>query len=211
MSTGGSRPQPARFGSALGLLLAAGVPLSLLLVWGHVSTYPDVPPFQTVVTAFHGSALPGAFQIELIALSGVVVAISALAILRPVHPVMLLLCGAAMAAEIILLGFEASSHDVFSSAWRWTDATLVAVFVLSGLGLAVWLGMFVSALTGRKCPDCAERVRRTVIDCPHCGYRFPPPRGFKRCEACQRPVKSEAHVCRYCHHRFGEPVERVSG
>lgn len=208
-----------RVGAALGLLSAASVPVLVwLLPWGHVYTLIDVLPPHTLVQTLHGSDLPRGFQIELIALSGVVAAIAVIAILRSIHPAVLLLCAAAMAAEIVLINIE-SGHHFFSSApaslaiarvsWTSVSATLIAAFVMSGLGLAAWLGMFVVAsASGTECPDCAEQVRRGVIDCPHCGYKFPLPGHLRRCEACQRLVKAQARVCRHCHHRFGDPVER---
>jgi len=190
-----------RWATVLGVLAAVSVPLLLLLSWGHVGG-----------GAFHGSDLQRSFRIELIALSGVVVVLGIAGILRPIHPAALLLCAAAMAAELVVIVIEWNNKNVFNLdlVWHWAPATLIAGLVLSGVGLAVWLGLFVTSVARKACPDCAETVPRNAIDCPHCGYRFPLSRGFKRCGSCERPVKAEARVCRFCNHRFGEQVERVS-
>jgi hypothetical protein len=207
----------ARLLVVLGIAMAVIVPLLLLVHWGHV--HIRLVSLETVSRAFDGSDLQQGFRTELIVLSGVVVAAGLILIFRPLQPAALLLCCAATIAQIVLIAIEWNTHALFAAEranpyflnvrWSWASTTLLAALVTSGVGLAAWLGLLALSASGKRCPDCAERVRRDAIDCPHCGYQFQPPRGLKRCEACQRPVKADARVCRYCNHRFGEPVERA--
>lgn len=191
----------SRATTALAALLAAAVPFLLLLTWGHYSD-PSV--------TFKGTALQSSFEIELIALSAVTVLVGAAGLLRQLHPAALLVCCIAMTAEAVLIAIEWNSHSALgpNEPWRWATPTLVLAVTLSGLGIAAWLGLLITrSPTGKKCPDCAERVRSSVIDCPKCGYHFALPAHLKRCGSCQRPVKAEARFCRFCKQRFDEPVK----
>jgi RNA polymerase subunit RPABC4/transcription elongation factor Spt4 len=211
------RSKSARLASAVGVLLATSVPLLLLATWGHlyaVEVVKDSPGFPTVVTAVNGSVLSQSVEIALIALSCLVVGLGLAAIVRAIHPALLALCGAAMAAELVLILVRWNAHGLFVrrnvdvGAFHWTlGPAWIAAVILSAAGLTVWLGLFVENLVGvRVCPDCAEPISRAAVDCPHCGYKLPLSGGSKRCEACQRPVKAEAKVCRHCGHRFGSQL-----
>lgn len=191
----------SRLTTALAVVLAAAVPCLLFLTWGD---YLDPSPIRP----FKGTALQGSFQIELIALSALTVAVGVFGLLRPMRPAVLLVCCVAMAAEVVIIAAEWNNPSALSRnvGWRWANGTVVLAFALSGVAIAAWLGLLVSGALGRKkCPDCAEKVRRGAIDCPRCGYHFSLPPRLKRCEQCERPVKAEARVCRYCKHRFVSP------
>jgi hypothetical protein len=197
-------PGIARICAALGIVAALIVPLLLLATWGHLYTYG----FDYVIGVFHGGALPAAVRVALFALSASVVAVGLLALARPFsYPILLLLAGLAMAAEVGLIVVEVNRTDLFVDAYRFATRTIVAGVAVGAVGAVVWFGLFWATVRGKNCPDCAEWVRRTAIECPYCGYEFPLSKRAKRCETCRRPVKAEARVCRYCHHRFGEPVE----
>ena len=198
-----------RLVAAIATLAAAILPLSLLLTWGHLYGLDFAPLFQ----AFHGGDLPAWFRTALLSLSGVAVIVGIVAVFRPSrYPLLALLACLAMLAQVVLIVVEWNSDSVFvDTRWHWASGTVIAALAVGGAGAALWLGLFVSSVRGKRCPDCAERVPRPTIDCPHCGYRFPLSGRLKRCEACQRPVKAEARVCRYCHHRVGEPVEPSRG
>jgi hypothetical protein len=203
----------ARLVSTLGVLLALGVFVLLFVRWGHLYRLGrDVTP-ATAVAPFTGTDLPDWFQTAVVLLTAVVVGVGVIAFLRPLrYPPMLLLACIAMAAQAAVVALVWPDDHIFPrpAGWRWIAATIAVAFALTGAGAVTWLGLFVAALRpSKRCPDCAEYVRRSEIDCPHCGYQFPLASGFKRCESCHRPIKAEAHVCRYCRHRVGEPVERV--
>lgn len=189
------------------MLAAVVVPVLFLLTWGHLYFV-----FPLVTRPFHGGDLPPGMRVAVFSLSGLVVILGVVALLRPSrYPALLLLACLAMAAEVVLIAVEFNNNSLFDARWHWDSATVIAAFAVSGAGAFIWLRLFATSLRGKQCPDCAERVPQSVIDCPHCGYRFLLSDHLKRCEACQRPVKAEARVCRYCHHRFGEPTEPSSG
>jgi ribosomal protein L40E len=212
------RSKPARLASALGVLLAASVPLLLLATWGHLHAVVLVngPALvRTVVTSYNSSVLSQPVEIALIVLSCVVIGLGLLtAISRSIHPALLALCATAMAVELVLIVvrwnahglFVRSSLEVYELHWTFGPAWIAAV-ILSAAGSAVWFGLFIVSLVNVPvCPDCAEPIPRRAVDCPHCGYKLPLSSGSKRCEACHQPVKAEAKVCRHCGHRFGVPV-----
>lgn len=195
----------ARICAALGIVAALVVPLLLLATWGHLYTHG----FGSVIRAFHGGDLPGAVRLALFALSAGVVVVGLVAVARPLrYPGLLLVAGLAMAGEVGLIVLELNSTSLFGNdAYRFAAPTIVAGVVVGGVGAVIWFALFSASVRGQRCPDCAERVQQTAIECPYCGYEFPLSGHTKRCEACRRPVKAEARVCRFCHHRFGEPVE----
>jgi hypothetical protein len=195
----------ARLVAVLATLSALVVPLLLLATWGHVYDRPSAG-----LVPFHGDDLQRGFRNGVFVLSGITVVIGTVAILQPGrYPALLLVATGAMAAEAVLIAVEWNNGSLFGRQlrWDWAPTTLVAALAASGVAALLWLALLVATLQGKRCPDCAERVRRSTIDCPHCGYRFPLSPHMKRCEACERPIKAEARVCRYCRHRFGEPVE----
>jgi hypothetical protein len=209
--------------SALGVLLAAGLALLLLVQWGDLDTVvfsgTKSLALRAITTPFYGGDLPHGFRVTLISLSILAAMLGVVALVRPLrHPVLLLVACVAMVAAFVLVAFQWNDNDLFTAPnlgvlrlrWKWASLTIFSAFALSGAGALVWLGLFVASVRPKRCPDCAERVRRSAIDCPHCGYRFPLSRGLKRCEACERPIKAEARVCRYCHHRVGEPAEQMA-
>jgi Double zinc ribbon len=199
------------------VLLAASVPLLLLVRWGHLNALVLVngPAIvRTVVTAYDGSVLSPSVEIALIVLSCLVVGLGLLtAISRSIHPSLLALCAAAMAIELVLIVVRWNAQELFVNSsldvdLRWTyGPAWTAAVILSAAGAAAWFGLFIVSLVNVPvCPDCAEPIPRRAMDCPHCGYKLPLRDGLKRCEACQQPVKAEANVCRHCGHRFGMPV-----
>jgi hypothetical protein len=203
----------------LGLVAAVVVPLLLLLTWGHVeiSVFRSEASFAVIRTtrAFDGGDLASSFRLKLFCLSGAVVLLGVLSLIRPArYRLVALLAALAMAAEVVVIAIELNSSDLgrsvasiqnldFVSFIRFSSPIYVAAFAASGVGAVIWLVLAALSTNHKVCPDCASHVRRDAINCPHCDHEFPLRSSLKRCEACRRPVKSEALVCRYCKHRFG--------
>jgi hypothetical protein len=178
----------ARVCAALGIVAAVTVPLLLLATWGHVYT----PGYGSRIRAFHGGDFPAGVRIGLFLLSAGVVIAGIVAFARPLrYPVLLMAACLAMAAEVGLIVVELNSNSLFyPEAWRFATSTVVIAFAVSGVWAALWFALFWAAIRGKQCEDCAERVRRSAVDCPHCGYQFPLSGHMKRCEACRRPIKA---------------------
>jgi len=216
------RPPTARARrlTLVGLLLAVAVPFTLLAHWGRLHlTVRDPQALHTVTTTFGSGAFPAWFRFGLIALSGLVVAFGIVALTRP-RPWLLLCCCLALGAELVLIVVEANSQSLFEDkvlnadtlnvVYGLSSTTIAAALILSGAALLAMLASLVASLRKQTCPDCAERVRRSDIDCPHCGYHLALPSGMKRCDECDRVVKEQARVCRHCGHRFDQAPEQVS-
>jgi uncharacterized protein UPF0547 len=60
-----------------------------------------------------------------------------------------------------------------------------------------------AVVLGRTCPDCAERIGARAEECPHCGHRFPLPKGWRRCNECGGKIRAEARVCKHCRATLG--------
>lgn len=70
---------------------------------------------------------------------------------------------------------------------------------MAGAGAAlVALAVGVVLARRKRCPDCAEWVSHGSEGCPHCGYAFPPRRGWRRCENCAGTVRADARLCKHC-------------
>jgi hypothetical protein len=188
----------ARLQAILGVLAAAIVPLTLLMTWGHLSQDVGYASSHTVVTSFNGSVLSRSIEIALIAISCAVVALGVIAVFRTIHPAFLALCAAAMAAELGLILIRLDQPGLFSYLhanpnvvnfhWKFGPVSIAAETV-SAIGLAAWLGLLLTAvIRARTCPDCAERIPRSAIDCPHCGFKLLLPGGLRRCVS--RPVEN---------------------
>lgn len=203
----------------LGLVAAVVAPLLLLLTWGHakLSVFRSEASSAVIRTtrAVDGADLASSFRLKLFCLSGAVVLLGVLSMIRPArHRLVALLAALAMAAEVVVIAMELNSaSDLSRSAasipnfdsyvFQFSSPTYVAAFAASGVGVMVWLVLAALSTNHKLCPDCASRVQRDAINCPYCDHEFPLRSGLKRCEACRRPVKSEALVCRYCKQRFG--------
>lgn len=202
----------------LGVVAAVVVPLLLLLTWGHteLSVYRSAASYAVIRTtrSFDGGDLASSFRLKLLCLSGAVVLLGALSMIRPAHHrVIGLLAGLAMTAQVVVIAIELNSSDLSHAAFQnpnvdnfvaqFSSPVYVAAFVASGGGALIWLALAALSTNHKVCPDCASRVQRSAINCPHCDYEFPLQSGLKRCEECRRPVSSEALVCRHCKHRFG--------
>lgn len=53
----------------------------------------------------------------------------------------------------------------------------------------------------KKCPQCAELVKREASKCRFCGHEFPPP-GSLNCPGCGKLLLIGAVRCRFCGHVF---------
>jgi hypothetical protein len=74
----------------------------------------------------------------------------------------LIIIGLAMIVAPAILGFQIGSH-------KDRDSGLALGLFLS------WLGVLILRLLppgGKRCPECAEQVKRSACVCKHCGYRF---------------------------------------
>jgi hypothetical protein len=184
----------------------------LLVTWGRISW----ATFDTSgIQSFAGTDLRGALPIMLLAAAGVSALVAGVALIRPLrYPLLLLIGGLASLGALVLVVIESQRRSIpfvglvdlnqtTHRSWHWLTGTMVLVIALTAVSAVVW--MMLSVLSwSRPCPDCAERVSRSAINCPHCGYEFRLPAGQKRCPDCRQPVKAQARVCRHCGSRFDE-------
>ena len=55
----------------------------------------------------------------------------------------------------------------------------------------------------KKCPQCAELVKKAAVKCRFCQYEFKPTIvGNKDCPSCGQSVMREAVRCKHCGHAF---------
>lgn len=56
---------------------------------------------------------------------------------------------------------------------------------------------------GKKCPQCAEVVKKQAKICRYCSHDFYKVEdGGRKCPQCAEVVKKQAKICRYCGHDF---------
>jgi hypothetical protein len=60
----------------------------------------------------------------------------------------------------------------------------------------------------RKCPYCAEAVRKEAVKCRHCCTELKPAtERWRRCPHCDKKILPEADKCRYC----GSDIDPAAG
>jgi hypothetical protein len=170
----------------LGVVAAVVVPLLLLLTWGHteLSVYRSAASYAVIRTtrSFDGGDLASSFRLKLLCLSGAVVLLGALSMIRPAHHrVIGLLAGLAMTAQVVVIAIELNSSDLSHAAFQnpnvdnfvaqFSSPVYVAAFVASGGGALIWLALAALSTNHKVCHDCA--FPRTNIPRPQMGVLRP--------------------------------------